>query len=80
MRTRNERALRVAIALARLDGCILCRAAAELVGIYLPDDSVAWGAKPGEQQGVAYALCDRCFQRRDLEAIEARLAGGRRAA
>jgi len=55
--------------------CVLCRRHTHNVGIFVPDNSVAWGAPGGKQRIVLYPYCG-CggHSRATLIAIEARLA------
>jgi hypothetical protein len=76
----NERKIRVGLAFAAARGCIICRGPAQLAGMFQPTDSVAWGGRPGKHRIVFYGLCDACRESTSVEAIEARLARGRRAA
>lgn len=39
--------------------CILCDAPAVIVGVFIPDDSARWGAKPRKQRLLVYGLCGR---------------------
>lgn len=80
MTSRDERTIRVSLALAVSRGCILCGGPADLAGMFLPFDSIAWGSRPGKQRMAAYGLCDPCHESRSLEEVEEFLARWRRAA
>lgn len=48
--------------------CLLCRAPAEVLGVFVPGDP----AEYGHARAVAYGLCRACFEGPDpLELIEA---------
>jgi hypothetical protein len=76
----DERKIRVGLAFAAARGCVICRGPAQLVGMFQPTDSEAWGARPGKQRIVFYGLCDACRKSTSVEAIEAQLARGKRRA
>jgi hypothetical protein len=81
MTGRNERTTRAAIAAALAQGCVLCGERAAAVGAFLPDHPQEWGAPPGMSRQVLYGLCGGCADPpANVDAIEARLALGRRAA
>jgi hypothetical protein len=72
----DERKIRVGLAFATARGCIVCRGPAQLAGTFWPDDSVAWGGRPGKQRVFFYGVCEACLERVGVEAIEARIARG----
>jgi hypothetical protein len=56
--------IRVALALALLQPCLLCKHKSSVSAVFVPDDSTRW---------IFYALCDECMLRDDkAEAAEAR--------
>ncbi len=61
--------------------CLLCGNDASVVGVFVPDDPVAFGGDSGKSRLIRYGLCDQCFGGEDLPAtvekvILAELKGG----
>jgi hypothetical protein len=54
------RELRTALAVARLQPCVVCGVGDGNVAAFAPNDPVAWGAPHGTQRVLVYALCGRC--------------------
>ena len=42
--------------------CLLCGAPPEIVGLFVPERSEAWGAPKGKTRIVRYCLCLACQQ------------------
>jgi hypothetical protein len=76
MTSRNERTIRVGLAIAAAKPCLMCGGPAQLAGMFQPADSEVWGSRPGKQRILFYALCDPCHDRTSLDAIEAQIALG----
>ena len=56
--------------------CLMCSRPAEVAALFIPDEPWDWvpvAAPAGKRSAVAYALCDHCHDRLDLDAIEAQL-------
>jgi hypothetical protein len=55
-----EREVRVLLARALLEPCLLCGGRPHGAGIFAPYDSERWGARTGKQRLLAYSLCEDC--------------------
>jgi hypothetical protein len=63
------------------DHCLLCGAEPVCLGIFVPDDPVAWGGCKGKTRFIRYCLCSKCQGREDTpdrveKIIRADLTGG----
>jgi hypothetical protein len=63
------------------DFCLLCGGSPEIIGVFVPEDSEAWGAPSGKTRFIRYYLCSKCHGRPDTpdkveKIIKAELAGG----
>jgi hypothetical protein len=70
---RDERAIRVGLALAAAGSCVMCDGPAEIGGAFIPNDSEAWGGRPGKQRVWFYGICGDCHDSRTTDEVEARL-------
>jgi hypothetical protein len=68
---------RAALALAAMQPCLMCGETANGVGAFVPYDSEAYGAEPGKQRMVFYALCSVCLATTTPEQREAKFDGWR---
>lgn len=61
--------------LQETDFCLLCGSPPVLVGIFIPNDPVAWGGLPGKRRMLRYCLCQKCCERTEREdAVEKMIA------
>lgn len=42
------------------DHCVICGGKPSCIGIFVPDDSQAYGALDGKLRFVRYCLCEKC--------------------
>lgn len=54
--------------LAQRPPCLLCGAASQDLGLFVPHSPQAWGTPAGWQAGCVYMLCRPCAARPDREA------------
>lgn len=74
--TPADTAIRVGLARALLEPCLLCGGHADGAAIFIPDDPTAWGANPGRTRMLFYALCGPCGTRPPEEAEDALVRAG----
>lgn len=63
------------------DRCLVCGGYPDVIGVFVPEEPVKWGAAPGKTRLVRYCLCNSCHERpetpeRAEKIIRAELAGG----
>ncbi len=61
--------------------CLLCGGERAVVGIFVPNDTEAWGAPKGKNRLIRYCLCSKCYERPDKaeraeKIIRSELSGG----
>lgn len=49
------------------DSCLVCGMAADMAGVFIPEDPESWGAERGHQIAVRYCLCKPCCPTADKE-------------
>lgn len=49
------------------DFCLLCGEAPSIIGVFIPQDPVAWGSRKGKSRFFRYCLCEKCRERSDIQ-------------
>ena len=47
------------------DLCLVCGGAPSIIGVFVPENSSAWGGKSGGTRFFRYCLCQKCHGRAD---------------
>jgi len=47
------------------DACILCGGPVSLIGIFVPDNPMQYGAPMNKTRMIRYCLCNRCHKKTD---------------
>lgn len=63
------------------DFCIICGANPAVIGVFVPDKAMAWGAAKDKTRFIRYCLCGECVKKPDIQGqvekiIRAELVGG----
>ena len=49
------------------DRCLVCGAKPYVIGVFIPDNPVEWGATAGKTRLVRYCLCAKCQRKPDIQ-------------
>jgi hypothetical protein len=42
------------------DHCLICGAHPNVIGVFVPEDPIQWGAPTGKTRLIRYCLCKKC--------------------
>lgn len=51
----------------RGDRCLVCGGKPYVLGVFIPQNAVEWGAAPGKTRFIRYCLCAKCKRKLNIQ-------------